>query len=111
VANQLLAVTAFMVVLPPISYFYTLVHLYAAWMVLVLVAVRAETAGENGTSLHVPGLTATMLLLVPVFASFMVFTFAQVLLFGGLIQAALLIAVFGCALRFPFPVPLEDRRI
>ena len=51
-----------------------------------------------------PGLMATMLLLVPVFASFMVFTFAQVLLFGGLVQGALLVAVFGCALRFPFAI-------
>jgi hypothetical protein len=108
VANQLLAVTAFMVVLPPISYFYTLVHLYAAWVMLVFVAVRAETAGAGGTSLRVPGLTATMLLLVPVFASFMLFTFAHILLFGGLVQAALLLSVFGCALRFPFPMNTSE---
>ena len=41
-ANQLLGVTAFMVMLPPVSYFYTLVHLYAPWVVLVFCAVRAE---------------------------------------------------------------------
>ena len=45
VANQLLALTAFMVMLPPISYFYTLVHLYAPWVVLVFVAIRAGRRG------------------------------------------------------------------
>ena len=44
-ANQLLALTAFMVAFPPISYFYTLVHLYAPLTVLVFLAVRAEKAG------------------------------------------------------------------
>jgi hypothetical protein len=100
VANQLLAVTAFMVMLPPISYFYTLVHLYAAWVVLVFVAVRAERAGPDGTRVRVPGLGAVMALLVPIFASFMLFTFPRVLLFGGLVQAALLVALFGCVLRY-----------
>jgi hypothetical protein len=47
-ANQLLALTAFMVALPPISYFYALVHLYAAWVVLVFVAIRAEKVGSAG---------------------------------------------------------------
>jgi hypothetical protein len=102
VANQLLAVAVFMVILPPISYFYTLVHLYAAWVVLVFVAIRAETAGLDGARVRVPGLTAAMLLLVPIFVSFMLFTFPRVLLFGGLVQAGLLMAVFACALRFPF---------
>jgi hypothetical protein len=100
VANQLLAVTAFMVVLPPISYFYTLVHLYAAWVVLVFVAVRAETAGPDGAGVRVPGLGAAMALLVPLFGSFMLFTYPRVLLFGGLMQAGLLAAVFACAVRY-----------
>jgi hypothetical protein len=98
-ANQVLALTAFMVMLPPVSYFYTLVHLYAPWLMLVLVAIRAERAG-----VQVRGLTLTMLLFVPLFASFMLFTFPRVLLFGGLVQACLLMVLFGCAVRFPFAV-------
>jgi len=109
VANQLLAVTAFMVMLPPISYFYTLVHLYAAWVVLVFVAARAERAGPGGTRVRVPGLAAVLVLLVPLFGSFMLFTFPRVLLFGGVVQAALLVGVFGCAVRFPFNGCYSDR--
>ncbi len=97
VANQLLAVSVFMVMLPPISYFYTLVDLYTPWLVLVFVAIGAERAG-----VRIRGLGRTMLLFVPLFGSFMLFTFPKVVLFGGLIQACLLVALFVCAARFPF---------
>jgi hypothetical protein len=99
VANQLLAVTAFMVMFPPVSYFYALVHLYAPCVVLVMVAIEAERRGES-----VPGLRLTMILFVPLFATFMLFTFPRVFLFGGLVQAALLVWLFACAVRFPFLV-------
>ncbi len=98
-ANQLLAVTAFMVMFPPVSYFHTLVHLYAPLLVLLLVAIRAERAGAT-----VEGLRGTVLLFVPLFAAFTVFLFPRVYVFDGLVQAALLVALFGCALRFPFMV-------
>jgi hypothetical protein len=102
-ANQLLAVSAFMLLLPPVSYFYTLVHLYAPWLVLVFVAIRADKAG-----VRIPGLQTTVLLSAPIFASFMLFTYPKVILFGGLIQAFMLIFLFLCALTFPFvePTPL-----
>jgi hypothetical protein len=102
VANQLLAVTAFMVMFPPVSYFYTLVHLYAPWLVLALVAIEVEKR-----KMCVPGLKLTMLLFLPLFASFMLFTFPRVYLFGGLIQAALLVWMFGCAVVFPFEAKLN----
>ncbi len=95
-ANQLLALTTFMVALPPISYFYALVHLYASWVVLVFVAIRAE---KNGV--RVKGLQMAMGLLVPLFASFMVFTYPRLWLFGGLMQAFLLVALWVCAVEFP----------
>jgi hypothetical protein len=98
-ANQLLAVTAFMVMFPPVSYFHTLVHLYAPLLVLLFLAIRAERAG-----VQVHGLKGTVLLFVPLLAPFTLFEFPQVLLFDGLVQAALLVAIFGCAVRFPFAV-------
>jgi hypothetical protein len=100
VANQLLAVTAFMVMFPPVAYFHTLVHMYAPLVVLLFVAIRAERAG-----VQVRGLNLTVMLFVPLFAAFTLFKFPRVLLFDGLVQAALLVAIFGCAMRYPFAVP------
>lgn len=97
VANQLLGVSAFMVLLPPVSYFYTLVHLYAPWVVLVWLALRAHR-GE----VRVAGLSLTILLFLPVFACFTLFTFKRVLLFGGLLQGACLVVLVLCAALFPF---------
>jgi hypothetical protein len=96
-ANQVLAVTAFMVMLPPVSYFYTLVHLYAPWAMLVMVALRAERAG-----VRVRGLAFTLLQFLSLFASFMLFTAPHVALFGGLVQAAMLVILFGYAVQYPF---------
>ena len=95
--NQLLALTAFMVALPPVSYFYTLPQLYAPWVALVFVALRADREDVG-----VPGLKQAMLMMLPLFATFMLFTFPRVFLFGGLIQAVMLIVLFGCAVRYPF---------
>jgi hypothetical protein len=107
VANQLLAVSTFMVMLPPVSYFYALVHLYAPFIVLMLIAIRAARA-----EVRIPGLQMTILLFVPLFASFMLLTYPKVMLFGGLVQAALLIVLFLCAATCPFvePVPLAVKR-
>jgi hypothetical protein len=88
-----------MVMFPTISYFHALVHLYAPFAVLCGLAIRAQRVG-----VPVPGLKSTMLLFAPLFAPFTVLTFPQVLLFGGLVQAVLLVALFGCAMRFPFVV-------
>jgi hypothetical protein len=100
VANQLLALTAFMVAFPPVSYFYTLVQLYAPCLVLLFVALRAERA-----AVKVKGLWRTTLLFLPLFSSFMLFTFPRVFLFGGLIQGLLLIVLFLCAIQYRFEVP------
>lgn len=99
VANQLLAVTTFMVMFPPVSYFYTLVHLYAPLLMLMFVAIRAQRAG-----VQVEGLRLTMLLLLPLLATFMLFSFPRVLMFGGLVQGGMLVWLFICALQFPLDV-------
>jgi hypothetical protein len=96
-ANQLLAVSVFMVTLPPVSYFYALVHLYAVWVVLVFLVVRAEQDG-----VRVRGLHAAILLFVPLFGSFTLLTWRGVWMFGGLVQACLLMVLFVLATRFPF---------
>ena len=97
IANQLVAVTAFMVLLPPVSYFYTLVNLYAPALVLFFIAIRAERARQS-----IPGLRAAVFLLIPLCGSFMLFTFPRVMLFGGLVQACLLIFLFLWSATYPF---------
>lgn len=99
VANQLLGISAFMVVFPPISYYHALVHLYAPLAVLCGVALEAQRAG-----VVVPGLKKTMLLFVPLFVPFTVLTFPQAIVFCGLVQAAVLVALFGCAVSYRFEV-------
>jgi hypothetical protein len=101
VANQLLTVSLFMVMLPPISYFYTLVHLYAAWLVLVFLAIRADRVG-----VRIRGLSTVMLLFVPVFAAYTLLTYPGIHVWGGPVQALCLAGMFVCAVRFPFAEPV-----
>jgi hypothetical protein len=102
-ANQLLGVSAFMVMLPTVSYFYTLVQLVAVWVVLVFVAIDAERVGVTAR-----GMGVAIGLLAGLFASFMLFTFPRVYLFGGLVQGVMLVGLFACAVRFPFTVDADD---
>jgi hypothetical protein len=100
VANQLLGVSIFMVALPTISYFHTLVNLYAPLLVLFFVAIRARRTG-----VRIPGLSTAILLFVPLFAPFQLFTFTTVFLFCGMVQAILLGALFLYAVQYPFAEP------
>jgi hypothetical protein len=99
VANQLLAVSVFMVALSPISYFHTLVHLYVPVVVLMLVAIRAERVGAT-----VRGLELTVMLCVPLFAATNLFTWPSLAIYNGLMQAVLLLLLFLCGVQYPFVV-------
>ena len=105
-ANQLLAVSVFMVMFPPVSYFHALVHLYAPLLVLLFVAIRAGQAG-----IHVRGLKLTVMLFVPLLASWTLLTIPRVFIFDGMVQAALLVAIFGCAMKFPFVMEAGERSV
>jgi hypothetical protein len=100
VANQLLGASVFMLTLPTISYFHTLVNLYAPLLVLFFVAIRAERAG-----VRIDGLSTAILLFVPLFASFQLFTFPTVFLYCGIVQAILLLVLFLYAVQYPFAEP------
>ena len=95
--NQLLTVSIFVVAFPPTSYFYTLVELYPAFLVLASLALRVD---RNAT--RIPALSKTIQFFVPLFASFTLFTFRQVGLFGGPIQAILLLTLFIRGTAYPF---------
>jgi len=94
----------FMVMFPPVSYFHTLVHMYAPLLVLLFVAIDEQKAVAERAGVRVAGLQGTVLLFVPLFAAFTLFLFPRAFVFDGLVQAALLVAIFGCAIRFPFAV-------
>lgn len=98
--NQLIVLTAFMVLLPSVSYFYTLTNLYAPWLALVVLCIAAERQ-----HLVVPGLRSAILLFLPVFASFTLFTFRKVYLFGGMLQSVILLCIIISALQHPFELP------
>lgn len=104
-ANQLLAVTAFMLLLPPISYFYTLVHLYAPWLVLAFLTLKTERSRTD-----IPALKTTIFLFMPLFVSFTLLTYGKILVFGGLIQAIALYGLFACAVQYPFAEPIADHK-
>jgi hypothetical protein len=99
VANQVLGVSTFMVMFPPISYYHALVHMVAPLLLLGWVAIRAQRAG-----VRVKGLLGTMLLFVPLFAPFTVLTYPTAFVYCGLVQALVLAVIFLCALEFPFAV-------
>ncbi len=96
-ANQLLFVTAFMLLFPPISYFYTLVHLFAPLVLMAGVAMDAERSGRRIAGVH-----GAMALVVPLFGSFMLLTERRLFLFGGLLQGVLLLMLLYASVRFRF---------
>jgi hypothetical protein len=96
-ANRLLAVTVFMLLLPPVSYFHALVHLYAPLVVLLLAAIDAQRQGKQVRAL---GVTHDLILVT--MSSFTLMTFPRFCLFGGLIQGLALAGLFGCAILAPF---------
>jgi Glycosyltransferase family 87 len=103
VANQLLGASVFMLTLPSISYFHTLVNLYAPLLVLFFVAIRADRAG-----VRIAGLSTAILLFVPLFASFQLFTFPTYFLYCGVMQTILLLVLFLYAVQYPFTEPASS---
>jgi hypothetical protein len=103
VTNQVMAASLMMVMLPTVSYFHTLVHLYAPLLLLVMLAVRAERAG-----VVVRGLSSAIGLMAPLFMSFTLYTFRKVFLLGGMIQAVLLCFLLLYALQYRFELPEEQ---
>jgi hypothetical protein len=101
--NQVLVATVLMVLLPPISYYYTLTNLYVPCFALALVGIEAYRR-----KVRVEGLRGTLMLFVPAFAAYTLFTFHKVLLFGGLIQSVVLMCILIGSLQYPFVIGSEE---
>ena len=103
-ANQVLFLAIMAVGLPPNSFDYTLVYLYAPWTILAVAAAQSWRQRRG----RVPGLTALLLCFVPLLAPFSLFVFDGVR-FGGQVQTAVLLALLGLCLAFPVPDDLWCR--
>jgi len=100
--NQVLCLTVASVVLPPISYEYTLLHLYTPFAMLVVFAVDAYRSGRT----RVPGLPF-------IFACFTILLsqIGEIILHGdrleGQIKAVTLVALFTAGMIYPFADPYD----
>ena len=95
VINQVMCLTIATILLPPVSYDYTLLHLYVPWALLVLFAW--ENRGRD-----VPGLTAAMVCFAILFApETELIVHGQS--YGGQVKACALVALLLIALLRKFP--------
>jgi hypothetical protein len=94
--NQILALTIASILLPPVSYEYTLIDLYIPWAALVLLSVPMP---ENR---KVPGLVFTFACLAFLMAPMSYLTFHGVH-FGGQLKSLAMLLLFLVALTYPFP--------
>lgn len=100
--NQVLCLTVAMLVLPPTSYDYTLMHLYMPWALLSLVAVRAWRERERPAGL-LPAMVCFGVLMAPE-TEFI--HLGESL--GGPIKAITLLVLFWVGLRYRFEDDLLD---
>ena len=94
VVNQVICLMVATILLPPVSYDYTLLHLYAAWALLVVLALRSGSQA-------VPGLQAAMVCLAILFApesELIVHGYG----YGGQAKTLALAALFWISLRYRF---------
>ncbi len=102
VANQVLCLVVASILLPPISFDYTLIHLYIPWAMLVLLALQ-------GPQRHVPGLLAAFVCCAVVFAPETELIFFQHTL-GAQLKSIVLLLLFFIGLRFPFATVYDQQQ-
>ena len=102
-ANQVLFVTLMAIGLPPNSFDYTLVYLYAGWAILCVAGFEAERTGTP-----IPMLPVLLVCFVPLLAPFSLFV-AHGVRFGGQVQTISLFALLAFCLAVPIPDALWSR--
>ena len=96
--NRIVFLFAAMVALPPVSYDYTLVHLYAPWAMLVIVALHA---GADGVAL--PGFRTYFLCFAVLFTSQVFIYYHSWIHPNGPLKTLALVMLMAKALRYPIP--------
>ena len=102
VVNQVLCLTVASILLPPTSFDYTLVHLYAPWVLLCLLAVDRYRRGER-----MPGLGLAFACLAVLMAPESEF-FRNGQRLDGPIKAVTLLVLFWVGLRYRFEGDVPD---
>lgn len=100
-ANQVASLITCMVLLPPVSFEYTLVHLLIVWAVLVLLAV-----GWQERSMATPkGILPSMLALAWLLStqSYLILPLHNPLRLDGLVQALVLVFLLATSVTYPWP--------
>jgi hypothetical protein len=95
VINQVMCLCVASILLPPVSFDYTLLHLYIPWAMLVVFAVQQKHR-------FTPGLTAVFLCF-GVLMSIQTEVILDRRSYSGQIKALALVALMVLALKFPFP--------
>jgi Glycosyltransferase family 87 len=95
--NQVIFLFAAMIALPPVSYDHTLVHLYAPWAMLVIIALREGAAGVT-----LPGFRTYFLCFAVLFTS-QRFIYYHWIHPNGAFKAVALVTLIVTALRYPIP--------
>ncbi len=98
VTNQVLCLAVSAVVLPPISYDYTLIHLYAGFVLLVFLVVEDAKAGTRSKP---AGLWFSLLVLTFLLSPETEFIYHG-RLYGGQLKCVALLALGYASLRYPF---------
>jgi hypothetical protein len=101
-ANQILALTVATVLLPPVSYDYTLVFLYIPWGVLILVSIATKNVGKVRGLVF--GFVCMAFLMAP--ESFAVVIYS--IRIAGQLKAIVLLILFIVSLSCPFEEPASD---
>ena len=94
--NQVLCLSIASILLPPVSYDYTLMHLYIPWALLALYAQN-----EQVHRVSTPGLAAVFVCLAILVSPETEFIHHETV-FGGQIKAVVLMVLMGIGLRYPF---------
>ena len=102
VPNQVLCLSVAAILLPPLSYDYTLLHLYAGLVLLSFVAIQQEATRKTGVpQKRIPGLWAAFLIL-----AFLLPPQSELIWHGdryaGQVKALALLALGYVSLRYPF---------
>ena len=94
--NQVLCLSVASILLPPISFDYTLMHLYIPWAMLVLLAQERWQ-----TQQRIRGITAAFVCMAVLLSPESEFIWHSAH-FGGQIKALVLVVLMGVGLRYPF---------